>query len=307
MSIIEQALKRLQGSDEDSAVFQEAVPAFGKLLDRPHHVETNGRVAHAVPRRVVQLDREALVSSGYLPPVEFQRRMADQFRHAKRPLLDSALGRGTEPLMDGSRIMVTSSVPNEGKTFVSFNLAVSMAQERDLSIVLIDADVAKRHISQLFGVDKEPGLLDAIQNENCDIDSLILATSFQNLHVLPAGRPADTATELLTGHRMESVVAKLSVGFDRRRILIFDSPPLLLTSESRALTRHVGQIVLVVRAESTPQQVVDDAITCAGRERPIRLLLNQCESTVEPGYYYHDGAYGKYGGYAARGASEVKR
>lgn len=307
MSLIEQAIKKLQGSDEDNAVFPGTVPVFGRILDLPLHGETNGRVAHTVPRRVVQLDREALVSSGYLPPVEFQRRMADQFRHAKRPLLDAALGRGTEQLVDGSRIMITSSVPNEGKTFVSFNLAVSMSLERDLSVVLIDADVAKRHISQLFGVDREPGLLDAIQDENCDIEALVLPTSFQNLHVLPAGRPAETATELLTGHRMESVVAKLGVGFDRRRILVFDSPPLLLTSESRALTRHVGQIVLVVRAGSTPQQAVDDAITCAGRERPLRLLLNQCESMVEPGYYYHDGAYGQYGRYVAHAASEDKK
>lgn len=308
MSIIEQALKRLQVSGGERPVPPRGVAALGSILELPMHGDTNGSKASALARRrVVHLDRDALVAAGYLAPVEYQRQMADQFRHAKRPLLAAALGRGIQPVADGCKIMVTSSVPNEGKTFVSFNLALSMSVERDVSVVLVDADVAKRHISQLFGTDREPGLLEAVQDEDCDLDSLILPTSYPNLSVLPAGQSRETATELLTSHRMEAVVAKLGVGLDRRRIVIFDSPPLLLTSESRALAAHVGQVVLVVRAGVTPRQIVEDAINCVGRERPIRLLLNQSQSTVEAGYYYHGGTYGQYARETAHESSEGKK
>jgi exopolysaccharide/PEP-CTERM locus tyrosine autokinase len=307
MSIIEQALKKLQVSGHEEVTPPRPVAALGSIREIPAHNELNGnRIASSAPRRVVHMDREALVDAGYLPAAEYQRRMADQFRHAKRPLLAAALGRGADRLVNGCRIMITSSVPNEGKTFVSFNLAVSISLERDVSVVLVDADVAKRHVSQLFGIDREPGLLDAVQDEYCDIDALVLPTSFPNLYVLPAGRPADTATELLGSHRMESVVAKLEVGFERKRVVIFDSPPLLLTSESRALARHIGQIVLVVKAGVTPRHLVEDAVNCIGRERHIRLLLNQSESPVEAGYYYHDSAYGQYARETDR-ASESKK
>jgi exopolysaccharide/PEP-CTERM locus tyrosine autokinase len=293
MSIIEHALRKFQDVRHEKPGVPLPPARLGSLRESP--ADANGSHAVTTPaRRIVQLDRAALVGAGFMPPPENQRQMADQFRHAKRPLLDAALGRGVETLPEGCKIMVTSSVPNEGKTFISFNLAVSMALESDVNVVLVDADVAKQHISQLFGIECEPGLLDAIRDESVDIESLVLPTSFPNLSVLPAGKADDTATELLASHRMEAVVAKLGVGMDRRRIVVLDSPPLLLTSESRALARHVGQIVLVVRAGLTPQQVVRDALDCIDRDRAIRLILNQSESMNEAGYYYHDSVYGYY-------------
>jgi protein-tyrosine kinase len=294
VSIIEEALKRLNVTGQVPSI-PRPIPYAGTIREISPRGQTNGgRAPIVAPHWVVHLDRAALIDAGFLPPVENQRQMADQFRHAKRPLLAAALGRGVEPVTDGYMIMVTSSLPDEGKTFVSFNLAVSMSLERDISVVLVDADVAKRHMSQIFGIDREPGLLDAVQDENLDIESLVLATSFPKLAVLPAGSPAETATELLASHRMEAIVAKLGVGAERRRVVIFDSPPLLLTSESRALARHVGQIVLVVRAAVTPRQVVQDAINCLDGVRPVSLLLNQSQSAVEAGYYYRGGAYGHY-------------
>ncbi|HEU0225988.1 MAG TPA: hypothetical protein VFR29_11180, partial [Steroidobacteraceae bacterium] len=145
MSLVEQALKKLQSTrlavkgqasrEAPLGVILEVAPASAPAADgRP-----------AAPRRIVHLDRAALVRAGFLPPDHKQRQIADQFRHVKRPLLAAALGRGVEPLANGHMIMLASSLPGEGKTFVSVNLALSMSLERDLSVLLVDADVAKPH------------------------------------------------------------------------------------------------------------------------------------------------------------------
>lgn len=295
MSIIELALKKFQHTGRVVEAPPRAEPAFGVIREVavPGEPAADGAAAEP-PRRVVHLDRAALISAGFLPPHHKQRQIGDQFRHVKRPLLAAALGRGVEPLPDGRMIMLTSSLPGEGKTFVSINLAISMSLERDISVVLVDADVAKPHVSRLFGVDAEPGLLEAITDENLDVESLILPTDIPKLSVLPAGKPSDTATELLASLRMQSVVWRLGGLLDRKRVVIFDSPPLLLTSESRALAQHMGQIVLTVRAGHTPQHAVLDAINCLGEDKKVALLLNQSESINEAGYYYRDGAYGDY-------------
>jgi exopolysaccharide/PEP-CTERM locus tyrosine autokinase len=224
-----------------------------------------------------------------------ERRFRDQFRHVKRPLLAAALGRGMEAIPEGRLIMLTSSLPNEGKTFVSINLALSMALERDIHLILVDADVAKRHISRIFGIESELGLLDSIRDESLDLESLIRPTSVPNLSVLGAGRPSETASELLSSHRMTSVIGKLGIGHSHPRVIIFDSSPLLLTSEARVLSQFVGQIVVVVRAGVTQKSVVIDALNCISGDRPIMLVLNQSVSAHEPGYYYYGGTYGESG------------
>lgn len=243
-------------------------------------------------RRTVHIDRPALIKAGFLPPEHMTRLVTNQFRHVKRPLLAAALGRAMEPVPNGRMIMVASSMPGEGKTFVSLNLAISIALERDINVVLVDADVAKPHISRLLGVESEPGLLEALQDEDLDAASLILPTDVPKLQVLPAGKPSETATELLASIRMQAVAARLGA-WDKNRVVIFDSPPLLLTSESHALAQPMGQVVLVVHAGFTPQQAVHDAIACIEDDKSISLLLNQSEKGAEPGYYY--GKYGSYG------------
>jgi exopolysaccharide/PEP-CTERM locus tyrosine autokinase len=243
----------------------------------------------------VHLDRAALINAGFLPPEQQQGQIAAQFRHIKRPLLAAALGRGAEPLEQGRMVMVTSSLPNEGKTFISINLALSISLERDISVVLVDADVAKSHVSRLFGLDAERGLLDAVRDEGADVESLILPTDIPKLSILPAGRPTDMATELLASFHMESVLAKIVGWQTRKRVVIFDSPPLLLTSESRVLAQRMGQILVVVRAGVTPQQAVFDSIECLTGCKSVTLLLNQSELMNHTGYSYRHGVYG--GGY----------
>lgn len=299
MSLVEQALKKLQQTRRSAGDAPRRDPPLG-VIREVAVAGAPGESTHAGPRRIVHLDRAALVRAGFLPPDHKQRQIADQFRHAKRPLLANALGRGVEPLANGRMIMVASSLPAEGKTFVSVNLALSMSLERDISVVLVDADVAKPHISRLFGLEAEPGLLEVLQDERLDVESLILPTDIPKFSILPAGKPIETATELLASRRMQSVVSRLAASQDRARVVVFDSPPLLLTSESRVLAQPMGQVVLVVRAGQTPQHAVLDSIRCLGEHKPVSLLLNQSEAVSEAGYYYRDGTYGEYARYGER-------
>lgn len=192
--------------------------------------------------------------------------------------------------------MVTSSLPGEGKTFSCVNLAFSMAREKDLDVVLIDADIAKQHVSRVFGVADEPGLLNALADDLIDVETLILPTDVRGLSILPAGQCAedDIATELLASTRMDEVAARIGAR-SAHRIALFDSPPLLLTNEARVLASLMGQILLVVRAGVTPQQAVLEAISYVDEGKPLGLILNQSHGHA-PGSYYGYGAYG-YGAY----------
>jgi protein-tyrosine kinase len=302
MSIIKSTLDKIQAKVRTEGAPAVKVGSLHSVRDvaTPHLMAAADGKQGLTRRPSVRLNRTELVRIGFLPPDYMQRQISAQFRHVKRPLLAAALGRGIEPVRNGRNIMLASSFPGEGKTFVSVNLAISMALERDISVVLVDADVAKPHISQALGVEDEPGLLEALQNEDLDIESLILPTDTPKLSILPAGKPNETATELLASHRMEAVVGRLGSSGDATRIIVFDSPPLLLTSESRVLAQLMGQVVLVVRAGFTQQHAVLDSIRCLGEGKSISLLLNQSESVSESGYYYRDGAYGGYAGDAPR-------
>jgi receptor protein-tyrosine kinase len=188
--------------------------------------------------------------------------------------------------------MTASALPNEGKTFTSINLAMSLALEQDITVLLVDADVAKRHISRIFGVEKEAGLLDVLKDETLDLESLIIPTDIPGLSLLPAGNRTSIATELLSSSHMERTVARLGA-HSPNRIVLLDSPPLLLTSESRAIAAIVGQVVVVVNAQSTPQQAVVDAVSHIPSDKSVGFILNQCNVRASEGYYYGDGTYGE--------------
>jgi exopolysaccharide/PEP-CTERM locus tyrosine autokinase len=194
--------------------------------------------------------------------------------------------------------MLASAIPGEGKTFTAINLAFSLSLEKDLHVLLVDADVSKPHISRLLGIDKEPGLLEALQEPGYDIESAILPTSVRGLSVLPAGALNENATELLASERMRDVAARM-VKNHPNRIVLFDSPPLLLTTESRALTQVAEQIVVIVRAGMTPQGAVLDALDQIAEGKHVSLVLNQSVA-ASTGSYQHE-----YDGEGPHGARSV--
>jgi protein-tyrosine kinase len=186
-------------------------------------------------------------------------------------------------------LVVVSALPGDGKTFTSINLALSLAAEKDISVLLVDADVAKPHVSRMFGMSNEVGLLDALRDPQVDIESAVLRTDVKGLEFLPAGKAPENATELLASTRMGAIVDQLLAN-DPNRIVLFDSPPLLLTSESRVLCSIAGQAVLVVGAGRTPQRAVFEAISHIGEGKYIGLVLNQCSQSEQDSYY---GYYGQ--------------
>lgn len=301
MSLVEQALKKLQQArDAGQARPPEPTLSSGHQNRDPLAQTMPTRVV--VPQRSLNTNPSGLRAAGFMAPDSQERRIANEFRNIKRPLIAGALGRGGVKINNGRLIMVTSSLPGDGKTFTSINLAMSMAQEMDLSVLLVDADVAKRHISRLLGVEAERGLLDVLRDETADIDAVVHSTEIPGLNVLPAGKPSENATELLASPRMEQVVKQLGSRADSR-IVIFDSPPILLTSESRALASTVGQIVLVVCAGVTPQRAVFDSLDILGEGKSISIVLNQADEgrSGEYGYsYYGDTAPEERGSPGAR-------
>jgi len=238
----------------------------------------------------VEIDFSKLCDEGLFPPVDQQREIADQYRLIKRPLVDNASGVGAYQAEDANLIMVTSALPGDGKTFTCLNLALSMAKERDKSVLLVDADVVKPHISTLFGLQDKPGLVDLLKSDDLSIKQTVVPTSVDNLWLLPAGREDAHASELLASRRMEAVARALS-GQGSNWIVLIDSPPILVTSEARVLAKNMGQIVLVVCAGKTPQDAVIDAATSFDISKPIGVVLNRLSRTKRHEYY----------GYGSRG------
>ena len=287
MSLVEQAIARMRNQARAAApkltdVVLPPPPASPPVAERlPHPV--------AEPAKHMTLDMEALRSRGYLPEPGRDRQFADHYRRIKRPLIDKAMS-GTEGVGEGLVIMITSALPGDGKTFTSINLALSMALERDVSVLLVDCDVAKRHVSEVVGLKDERGLLDALADESVDVDSLIVQTNQRGLAILPAGRRAEGTAELLSSNRMRQILTNLS-NRNPRRILLLDSPPLLITNEGRTLVKQAGQVVLVVRAGHTPRQAVQDALALFDTQQAGGIILNEVAVGRSEGYY----GYGTYG------------
>lgn len=281
MSKIQEALEKLQSAGNLSA--RRSRPA----ISTPLPDDTAPVPVLSVEKKVVDVGLDALRAAGMVAPERDKRLIADQFREIKRPLIAHAFGRRATQVPDGHLIMVSSAIAGEGKTFAVVNLALSMARERDYSVLLVDGDVVKPHISNVLGLSKDIGLLDILDNRSIHPESAVLPTNVDGLSILPAGKHFTNTTELLASERMDEVLSTLGSSV-KNRIVLFDSAPLLQTSESKILGSVVGQIILVVRAESTEQNLVDDAIDSLDEDKAVSLILNQARS-VKDGHVY---AYG---------------
>jgi exopolysaccharide/PEP-CTERM locus tyrosine autokinase len=279
MSVIENAIKRLQASRGANVLVRErsTTSAAARRLEPA--------LDAVAPGRVLRFDLNALREAGLLPPAHQERELAQQFRQIKRPLINNALGRGIEALPDGNLVMIASAVPGEGKTFTSLNLALSVRLEEDVTVLLVDGDVVNPRLSQILGADDARGLLDVIKDPSFSWASAILPTDVPGLSFLPAGHQDPNATELLASVRMSEVASQLARQ-DPSRLVLFDSAPLLLTTESQALTQIAGQILVVVRADDTPQHVVLEAIETLAESKSVSLVLNQSTKQPHAGYYY---------------------
>jgi receptor protein-tyrosine kinase len=247
-----------------------------------------------VPARAVRgpapvtIDLARLSVAGYITPGSPRSRLAEEFRVIKRPLLTNARGRPGAPVANANRIMITSSVQGEGKTYVSINLAMSIAMEMDTNVLLVDADASRPALLERLGLSPAKGLLDLLVDPSVPAESLILQTNVPRLAVMPAGAPQAQATELLASDAMTRLVDELG-SQDPRRIVLFDTPPLLAASEARVLAAHMGQVVVVIGADDTPQGTVAEGLATVENCPVVLTLLNRTAPGDSSRYY---GSYG---------------
>lgn len=294
-SLIEQAAQRLEQlrqagiGPEDTAPAGRAGALPAATAVAPAPAAPPEEPAQATARRV-ELDLDALSRSGIVTPTAARSRIADQYRVIKRPLIRNAVGKGASTIAHGNLIMVTSALAGEGKSFTSVNLAMSIAAELDHTVMLVDADVARPSVLRMLGLPPAPGLLDVLEQSD-DLSNVLLRTNIDKLTLLPAGTAHPRATELLASDAMAQLLQEISTRY-ADRIVIFDSPPLLLTTESRVLASHMGQVVVVVQAEKTLQSDVQNALATI-EACPVRLmLLNNARADTRDAYGYGYGAYG---------------
>lgn len=266
---------------------QDDAPSAGE--SRPANVSSSGRASLRV-----ELDLDALGAAGIVRPDAGPSLLADEYRVIKRPLIDNAMGKGAAPIKDGNLIMVTSALPGEGKTFTAVNLAMSIAMELDHTVMLVDADVARSTLLKVLGLRPNRGLLDVLVDESLDLSQVLLRTNVEKLTVLPSGTPHPRATELLASDAMVRLLEDMANRYSDR-IIVFDSPPLLVTTEARALASHMGQVVVVVKAEATARADVMHALAAIDA-CPVKLmLLNQARTVTQDGFAYGYGSGYGYG------------
>jgi receptor protein-tyrosine kinase len=304
VNIIEQAARRLEELRRSGVEIPLPTPGakgHGAASDpapiRPRGAvpTRDGVVARPAPLAlpdpstpVVELDLRRLASMGYVTPDNPRTQIANEFRVIKRPILSNVQNRSAAPVERANLIMVTSSLPGEGKTFVAINLAISIAMELDTTVLLVDADVSRPSVLQRLNLPPSAGLLDVLTDNSRSVSDVLLRTSLDKLSVLPAGAPKGHATELLASVQMARLVEELANRYPDR-IIVFDAPPLLASTESRVLATHMGQVVVVVESERTPHHTVATALTTIEACPVVLPLLNKA-SRPDVGSYY--GYYG---------------
>ena len=274
--VLEARLPAGDGEGDDD-FFAEPAPPPPAAASAPAPVSAPARAEQ--PRRGPPtarrgaVDREALRAAGFILPDAPVTGLAEEFRIIKRQLLRAASGKTGIAEDKRQSILVCSAAPDEGKTFCAVNLALSLASEKDVEVLLVDGDFAKPEILSILGLKGGPGLIDAIADPSIDPESIIIQTDIDRLSVLPAGRQTNNVPELLASERTRQVLGALTDGHERR-IVIFDSPPALMASPASVLASKVGQVMMVVRADKTTEADLREAIGLLSGCDNVSLMLN---------------------------------
>ncbi|MGH6785225.1 MAG: AAA family ATPase [Novosphingobium sp.] len=235
----------------------------------------------AAPVRPVQfcgprhpVERNHLRDQGLIVPEGSVTALLEEFRIVKRQLMATVADlRGQGAGASAQRVLICSPHPGEGKTYTAVNLALSIATEKESEVLLVDADFAKPSVLSALGLPGGPGLMDALADPGIDVADCVIGTDIPGLWVLPAGNATSSDSEFLSSSRTAAVLERLTQGAPQR-FVIFDSPPALAASPAAELAKHVGQAVVVVRADTTQQSALEDAVSLLAGCAHIELLLN---------------------------------
>ena len=190
-------------------------------------------------------------------------------------------------------ILITSSVPEEGKTMVSVNLAIAISKEIQRKAILIDGDLRKPSIH----VEKSRSAkgLSNYLSDGTPLSEILTNTEMENLQIITAGPTTHKSSELIGSKRMGELLKSLGESGENTYIL-FDSSPIISTTEPTLLSKMVDGIILVVRADRTPRETVQRAVKSIDRKKIIGVVFNQIDmkpSSYYSKYYYHYRYYRK--------------
>ena len=299
MSIIEKALNKLKIEDavlsanldcNSNKSIEDTTLLVVNKIDKAEELTVDVNEDNTL---IFDIDWKRLSDLGFATPGSSNTEAIEEYRNIKRPLVNNAFGKGSLGITRANLILVTSSLPGEGKTFTAINLALSIANERDKKVLLIDADVARPSVSKVLGINETPGLIEYLDGADVNFSDIIVRTSIAGLAVIPAGKLHKYSTELLSSNKMALFVEELSNRYPDR-IVIFDSPPLLAATQGEVLARLVGQVILVIEAEQTLQNVVMESVEKLAACDVVLALFNKTKRNMDINYYGYGYGYGQY-------------
>ncbi|MDH5570818.1 MAG: XrtA-associated tyrosine autokinase [Gammaproteobacteria bacterium] len=262
-------------------------------ISRTVNVENTKFTNEIIPKTIldnkqkVKIDFDGLQDKGFITPDTIGGEKSEEYRVIKRPILRNAFGKGAVSIPNGNMIMISSSLPGEGKTYTSLSLAMSISLELDTTVLLVDCDLINPSLSRLLEVDENIGLTDYLVDPAIALEDVILNTSIPQLRLIPSGARHEQSNELLTSTKMTDLIKELSERYTDR-VVLFDTPPLLLANQARVMSQLMGQIIVVVEAEVTPQNIVKEAIDLLDHDKAIGIILNKTRKLSGGNYY---GAY----------------
>ena len=280
----------LESASSPSSVHSSRAETRDAGLSAPVSAEEPRSIDPGRRSKLVEIDLEQLAAAGFLTPEGQRSQLGDEFRVLKRPIIKNAQGKSGVRVERGNRVMVTSSLPKEGKSFVALNLAMSIASEVDTTVLLVDADVANPSLMRNLHLPRSKGLLDLLTDDTIDMADVLLRTNVEKLALLPAGTAHRRATEMLASQSMADLIDEMASRYPDR-IIVFDSPPLLAATEARVLATLMGQIIMVVEADMTTQVAVNQALDTI-EDCPVVLTVLNKAPRSDVGSYYGYGAYG---------------
>ncbi|WDE05025.1 polysaccharide biosynthesis tyrosine autokinase [Thalassomonas viridans] len=295
MSTIEKALQKqreknqqesaeqAQAETQDTAQASSSPAASATQETQPREQPAP---APAAPKALITIDQQELREKGLITDSTERQKIKDEFRYIKRKLLNNAFGQAAQNLENGNLVMVSSGKPNEGKTFISINLALSIALEQDKTVLLIDADVIRPSISAELNISPRKGLVEYLLGEVPNVSEVIYNTSISNLKIIPAGEPHHLTSELLASDKMRQLTQELANRYSDRMV-IFDSPPLIEVNESQVLANLMGQALVVVEESQSKIADIQKAVDSLDEDLAIGFVINKAVQTQKDMYGYY--------------------
>jgi protein-tyrosine kinase len=305
VSTIEKALAKKKQADQgkkdslktdlqqnDGSIKAQVESQAPTISNEAAKVDNTAAKVTQINKETITLNSANLTERGFIYDSNSAHHIQEEFRHIKRKLLNNAFGPAAKTLKHSNLIMVSSSNPNEGKTFISINLALSIALEQEKTVLLVDADVLRPSLHRELQFERKQGLLEYLLDEVHQLSEVIYNTNITNLKIIPAGKPHRLTNELLASTKMATLAEELAQRYPDR-IVIFDCPPILGVTETPVLSSLVGQAVVVVEESRTKLDDVKKAVSQLNDDIAVGFVINKTVMSKKDGYGYYGYGYNK--------------